>query len=101
MCLPPLEVIVRHLKRVIRTGNDVRSVFVASDGNHMLDELGKALARMKVRAVVLFFYGIDAGSLHFAQRSYIAFADTGVPARAASVASFGSGDSRTGELLHR
>ncbi|XP_032683802.1 GDP-fucose protein O-fucosyltransferase 1 [Odontomachus brunneus] len=48
MCLPSFELIVRHLKRVIRNGNDVKSVFVASDGNHTLDELGKALARMKI-----------------------------------------------------
>ncbi|XP_072765380.1 GDP-fucose protein O-fucosyltransferase 1 [Anoplolepis gracilipes] len=48
MCLPSFELIVRHLKRVIRNGNDVKSVFVASDSNHMLDKLGEALARMKI-----------------------------------------------------
>ncbi|XP_070170424.1 GDP-fucose protein O-fucosyltransferase 1 [Polyergus mexicanus] len=48
MCLPSFELIVRHLKRVIRNGNDIKSVFVASDSNHMLDKLGEALARMKI-----------------------------------------------------
>jgi len=48
MCLPSFELIVRHLKRVIRNGNDIKSVFVASDNNYMLDQLGEALARMKV-----------------------------------------------------
>lgn len=48
MCLPSFELIVRHLKRVIRNGNDIKSVFVASDNNYMLDKLGEALARMKI-----------------------------------------------------
>ncbi|KAG7196660.1 hypothetical protein KM043_015997 [Ampulex compressa] len=48
MCLPPFKFIVRHLKRVIRNGHDIKSVFVASDNNYMIDELRKALARMKV-----------------------------------------------------
>ncbi|KAL6439207.1 hypothetical protein ACFW04_003855 [Cataglyphis niger] len=48
MCLPSFELIVRHLKRVIRNGNNIKSVFVASDSNHMLDKLGEALARMKI-----------------------------------------------------
>lgn len=65
MCLPSFELIVRHLKRVIRNGNDVKSVFVASDGNHTLDELGKALARMKV---ISYVYHVDIVSL-MSQRS--------------------------------
>ncbi|XP_029158286.1 GDP-fucose protein O-fucosyltransferase 1 [Nylanderia fulva] len=48
MCLPSFDLIVRHLKRVIRNGNDIKSVFVASDSNHMLDKLGESLARMKI-----------------------------------------------------
>lgn len=48
MCLPTLEVIVRDLKRIIRGNNDIKSVFVASDNNHMLEELGEALMRIKV-----------------------------------------------------
>ncbi|XP_012266691.2 GDP-fucose protein O-fucosyltransferase 1 [Athalia rosae] len=48
MCLPPLELIVRHLKRIIRTKNDVKSIYVASDNNHMIPELSKALKRMEI-----------------------------------------------------
>lgn len=48
MCLPSFELIVRHIKRIIRNDKNVKSVFVASDGNHMLDELTKALKRMEV-----------------------------------------------------
>ncbi|XP_015604105.1 GDP-fucose protein O-fucosyltransferase 1 [Cephus cinctus] len=48
MCLPSPDLIIRHLKRVIRNGNDVKSVYVASDNNYMMDELSKALARMAV-----------------------------------------------------
>lgn len=49
MCLPSFDLIVRHLKRVIRNGSNVKSVFVASDNNYMIEELTKALARMEVR----------------------------------------------------
>ncbi|XP_031840852.2 O-fucosyltransferase 1 isoform X3 [Nomia melanderi] len=48
MCLPSFDLIVRHLKRVIRNGKDIKSVFVASDNNYMIEELTKALARMEV-----------------------------------------------------
>ncbi|CAD1468255.1 unnamed protein product [Heterotrigona itama] len=48
MCLPSFNLIVRHLKRVIRNGNDIKSVFVASDNNYMIKELTKALARMEI-----------------------------------------------------
>ncbi|XP_001602191.2 GDP-fucose protein O-fucosyltransferase 1 [Nasonia vitripennis] len=49
MCLPSFEVIVRHLKRVIRNGKDIKSVFVASDNNYMIPELTKALERMDIK----------------------------------------------------
>lgn len=48
MCLPSFEVIVRHLKRVIRNGKDIKSVFVASDNNYMIPELTKAVERIGV-----------------------------------------------------
>lgn len=50
MCLPPTELIIRQLKRVIKNFKDksIKSVFVASDSNHMLTELNTALKRMKV-----------------------------------------------------
>lgn len=55
MCLPSKEVIIRQLKRVIKSMNNVankdktiKSVFVASDSNHMIDDLKAALKRMKI-----------------------------------------------------
>lgn len=50
MCLPSPEIIIRQLKRVIKNYKDksIRSVFVASDSNHMIDDLSTALKRMKV-----------------------------------------------------
>ncbi|XP_057651845.1 GDP-fucose protein O-fucosyltransferase 1 [Diorhabda carinulata] len=58
MCLPSQETIIRQLKRVIKNINNsvnnnndhtIKSVFVASDSNHMLEELKIALQRMKVK----------------------------------------------------
>jgi len=51
MCLPSLPVIIRHIKRVIRNGKNIKSIFVAADENHMLDEIGEALARMQVNYI--------------------------------------------------
>lgn len=48
MCLPPFELIVRHIKRVIRNGKNIKSIFVASDNHYMIPELSKALERMDV-----------------------------------------------------
>lgn len=48
MCLPSFDVIITQLKRVIRNGKDIKSVFVASDNDYMLDRLGEALSPMKV-----------------------------------------------------
>lgn len=55
MCLPTKETIIRQLKRTIKNYNSKRdadkqlkSIFIASDNNHMLDELRDALKRMKV-----------------------------------------------------
>ncbi|XP_011159102.2 GDP-fucose protein O-fucosyltransferase 1 [Solenopsis invicta] len=48
MCLPSFDVIITQLKRVIRNGHDIKSVFVASDNDYMLDRLGEALSRMKI-----------------------------------------------------
>lgn len=49
MCFPTLDVILRHLKRVIRNDSNIKSIFVASDNNYMISELNNALARMEVR----------------------------------------------------
>lgn len=56
MCLPSKEMIIRQLKRVIKNNNKadskdkaVKSIFVASDSNHMIDDLEAGLKRMKIR----------------------------------------------------
>lgn len=62
MCLPTKETIIRQLKRIIKNYNNlngdnhkhIKSIFVASDNNHMLDELNAALKRMKVKAYKYF-----------------------------------------------
>ncbi|XP_063984273.1 GDP-fucose protein O-fucosyltransferase 1 [Diachasmimorpha longicaudata] len=48
MCLPSWELILKHIKRVIRNGKNVKSVFVASDSNYMIEDLSKALSRMEI-----------------------------------------------------
>lgn len=54
MCLPSRDIIVRQLKRHIKAAkeqgrhNEIRSVFVASDSNHMINDLTDSLQRMKV-----------------------------------------------------
>lgn len=55
MCLPTKETVIRQLKRTIKNYNSkrdkdghLRALYVASDSNHMLDELRDALKRMKV-----------------------------------------------------
>lgn len=62
MCLPSKEAVIRQLKRVIKNINNsvnnnndrtIKSVYVASDNNHMLDELETALKRMKVQVYKL------------------------------------------------
>ncbi|KAJ8681332.1 hypothetical protein QAD02_017119 [Eretmocerus hayati] len=53
MCLPSLDVLTRHLKRVIRNGKNIKSVFVASDNNYMIPELSKALERMEIKVFKL------------------------------------------------
>ncbi|KAM7341835.1 O-fucosyltransferase 1 [Cochliomyia hominivorax] len=56
LCMPSKELIVRQIKRLIKNvkqdqpKNEVRSVFVASDNNHMLLELNAALQRMNITA---------------------------------------------------
>lgn len=60
MCLPSKETIVRQLKRLIKSINNsvnnnndktIKSVFVASDSNYMLEELKDGLKRMGVKVV--------------------------------------------------
>lgn len=57
MCLPSKESIVRQLKRTVRKYNQrgkeyvINAVFVASDGNHLLDELSDALQKMSIEVL--------------------------------------------------
>lgn len=54
MCMPLRDTIVRKIKRVIKESREagaqqtIRSVFVASDSNHMVRELSDSLHRMRV-----------------------------------------------------
>lgn len=54
MCMPRKDQIVRRIKRVIKESREagpqkeMKSVFVASDSNHMVRELGDSLHRMRV-----------------------------------------------------
>lgn len=48
MCLPSEDVIINQIKRVIRNGKNVKSVFVASDYNYMIDKLTASLSRMQI-----------------------------------------------------
>uniref|UniRef100_A0A1B6ILL0 GDP-fucose protein O-fucosyltransferase 1 n=1 Tax=Homalodisca liturata TaxID=320908 RepID=A0A1B6ILL0_9HEMI len=48
MCFPPLDVIVKQLKRLLRNSKDVASIFVASDSNHMIKELATSLKKSEV-----------------------------------------------------
>ncbi|XP_017478646.1 PREDICTED: GDP-fucose protein O-fucosyltransferase 1 [Rhagoletis zephyria] len=54
LCLPSKELIIRQIKRLIKSvkqsnpKNEIRSIFVAADANHMLSELNTALSRMNV-----------------------------------------------------
>lgn len=56
LCMPTREIIIRQLKRKIKLfkdrnkNNDIRSIFVASDNNHMLEDLNKNLKKMGVIA---------------------------------------------------
>ncbi|XP_076033993.1 O-fucosyltransferase 1 [Oratosquilla oratoria] len=52
LCLPPENLIIKQLKRVIKNIG-AKSIFVASDSDHMIDKLNEALKRMKVTAHML------------------------------------------------
>ncbi|XP_030375448.1 GDP-fucose protein O-fucosyltransferase 1 [Scaptodrosophila lebanonensis] len=56
LCMQTKEGIVRQLKRTIKNirqlypKNQIKSIFVASDANHMIDDLNSALSRMNITA---------------------------------------------------
>ncbi|KAJ8892120.1 hypothetical protein PR048_004700 [Dryococelus australis] len=53
MCLPSKDSVIRQLKRTLRYVKDVKSLFVASDSNHMIPDLREALKRMVVEVIKL------------------------------------------------
>lgn len=59
MCMPTREIIIRQIKRHIKKAkelnhdNEIKSIFVASDNNYMIDDLNEALQRMKIMAFKL------------------------------------------------
>lgn len=56
ICMPTQEVVLRKIKRVIKRvkesqkNNEIKSIFVASDNNHLIEYLNENLQRMKVNA---------------------------------------------------
>ncbi len=59
ICFPSKEQVFRKIKRLIKQvretnkSNEIKSIFVASDGNHMIPEIGDALRRMNVKVFKL------------------------------------------------
>lgn len=56
MCMPSREIIIKQLRRQIKrfneanTNNNIQSIFVASDNDHMISEINDGLKRLKVTA---------------------------------------------------
>lgn len=59
ICLPSQDIVIRQIKRIIKRvretqkTNEIKSIFVASDNNHMIDFMNDQLKRMKVKAFKL------------------------------------------------
>lgn len=59
ICMPTQELIVKKIKRRIKkvkdlkNGTEIKSIFVASDNNHLLEYLNDQLRRMNVKAFML------------------------------------------------
>ncbi|VEN61443.1 unnamed protein product [Callosobruchus maculatus] len=60
MCLPTKETVIRQLKRVIKNirntansthDNMIKSLYVASDSNHMIEDLTEGLKKMKIQVI--------------------------------------------------
>ena len=52
MCLPSFDLIIRHIKRTLRKSKEVKSIFVASDNDYMIEELNNALSRINVKILL-------------------------------------------------
>ncbi|KAL7011802.1 hypothetical protein ACKWTF_014465 [Chironomus riparius] len=56
ICLPSQEQVIRKIKRIVKKfkethkNNEIKSIFVASDNNHMIEYLNEHLRRMKIKA---------------------------------------------------
>ncbi|KAL0894734.1 hypothetical protein ABMA27_013268 [Loxostege sticticalis] len=53
MCLPQKTEIIKQVKRVLKKLNGTKYVFVASDSNHMIDDLNSAVQRLEITAIRL------------------------------------------------
>lgn len=59
ICMPSQESIIRKIKRIIKKvkdvqkKNEIKSIFVASDNNHMIDYINEFLRRMNIKAFKL------------------------------------------------
>lgn len=59
MCMQTKDIVIRQLKRVIKTikemykQNEIKSIFVASDSNHLIYDLNEGLQRMQISAFKL------------------------------------------------
>lgn len=52
LCYPAQETVVKQLKRLIRKrGEDISTIFVASDNNHLISELSNALSSFNLKIV--------------------------------------------------
>lgn len=59
MCMQTKDIVIRQLKRLIKTikemykQNEIKSVFVASDSNHLIYDLNEGLQRMQISSFKL------------------------------------------------
>lgn len=59
ICMPSHELVVRKIKRIVKRvkdiqkKNEIKSIFVASDNNHMIEHLNEYLRRMNIKAYKL------------------------------------------------
>lgn len=59
ICMPSQEFIIRKIKRIVKKvkesqkKNEIKSIFVASDNNHMIEYLNDFLRRMNIKAFKL------------------------------------------------
>ncbi|KAK7604126.1 hypothetical protein V9T40_004399 [Parthenolecanium corni] len=47
-CFPTKDIIYKHIRRVMRGFSDVKSIYVASDNHHMLEELQETFKQLQI-----------------------------------------------------